>query len=71
MNTLDYAILLGYLARSTGICMLRGVAEWLKDAKTPSVSWCRLDRHPAMSAILGRLRPVTILSAHWPLSGAK
>ncbi len=47
------AILLGYLAQSTGICMVRGVAEWLKGAKTPSVSWCRLDRHPAMSA-LGR-----------------
>ena len=47
------AILLRYLAQSMGICTVRGVAEWLKGAKTPSVSSCRLDWHVAMSA-LGR-----------------
>jgi len=50
LTALVGAILLGYLAQSTGIFMVRGVAEWRKGAKTPSVSSCRLDRHPAMSA---------------------
>ena len=37
LTTLLGAILLGYFAQSTRICMDRGVAEWLKGATTPSV----------------------------------
>ena len=64
------SILLGYLAQSMGLCMVRGVAEWLKGTKTPSVSSCCLDRHPAMSA-LGRFPPFRTLSPQRQLSGAK
>ena len=31
------AILLGYLAQPTGICMVRGVAEWLKEKNSIGV----------------------------------
>ncbi len=52
------SILLGYLAQSMGICMVRGVAEWLKGTKTPSVSSCRF-------------RPFRTLPPQRQLSGAK